>query len=72
MSYDSEADGPLRNFEWLRVVLDEGHNIKNHLTLTAKSALRQESMFSFSMTFYRFVSIESSNEFRYSYLDNLG
>lgn len=33
-----DMSGPLLRAKWLRVVLDEGHSIKNHLSKTAKAA----------------------------------
>ena len=37
---DYSECGPLIKAKWLRVCLDEGHNIKNHLARTSKAAAR--------------------------------
>ena len=40
---EAESCGPLLKAKWLRVCLDEGHFIKNHLSKTAKAALRLDT-----------------------------
>jgi len=40
---DYQDCGPLIKAKWLRVCLDEGHNIKNHLAKTAKAASKLDT-----------------------------
>ena len=42
--YGMRQHGPLLAAKWLRIVLDEGHCIKNHLSKTYKAALNLDSL----------------------------
>lgn len=45
-----KSDSKLLRIAWERIILDEGHNIKNHKSLTAVSVCRLRAGFRWALT----------------------